>query len=390
MMLAVFVTVLVIVDTVQGKLSEKFCGDPSPAKCDLDPCFLVRGCQNYPQATCRDYKCGILCRPEFWFNGEEVTSLCEANLTAIADTSANGVSQSQQTGSNTGAVTNTNPADSAPPTAQDTSPTTGTSASSVPLSFGSSLMFNALLANADSLGLRTNPGPNDVSKTSSGTTAAVASTNTVGTTSAQSVSSSIFEVLQGNTRTAGASQGTESSCPNGVQKVTCTLKPCDVTTCPGLSAATCKNNFCGECKAEFWIGQTEVTSLCQQTSGQQSGQQSTGQAGSSSGPVLTNAFSGQALGATTRPGQNAITSNNNNQCPLYKMAVCNTSVCRGKSCANIRGAVCKVSNCGGCFPKFYFRGIDVTSRCQLQQQQQRRSPRRLPPWYYFMFGDMML
>ncbi|XP_076435689.1 uncharacterized protein LOC143275443 isoform X2 [Babylonia areolata] len=339
MMLAVFVTVLVIVDTVQGKLSEKFCGDPSPAKCDLDPCFLVRGCQNYPQATCRDYKCGILCRPEFWFNGEEVTSLCEANLTAIADTSANGVSQSQQTGSNTGAVTNTNPADSAPPTAQDTSPTTGTSASSVPLSFGSSLMFNALLANADSLGLRTS---------------------------------------------------TESSCPNGVQKVTCTLKPCDVTTCPGLSAATCKNNFCGECKAEFWIGQTEVTSLCQQTSGQQSGQQSTGQAGSSSGPVLTNAFSGQALGATTRPGQNAITSNNNNQCPLYKMAVCNTSVCRGKSCANIRGAVCKVSNCGGCFPKFYFRGIDVTSRCQLQQQQQRRSPRRLPPWYYFMFGDMML
>lgn len=57
-------------------------------------------------------------------------------------------------------------------------------------------------------------------------------------------------------------------CPPGVPMVHCFAAPCSVNTCsrirnsPEGPEIRCENDYCGGCRARFYIGDVEVTSIC--------------------------------------------------------------------------------------------------------------------------------
>ena len=52
-------------------------------------------------------------------------------------------------------------------------------------------------------------------------------------------------------------------CPNGVPMVRCFADPCTVNSCPGVSDASCRANYCGGCHAYFYDANgNNVTDQC--------------------------------------------------------------------------------------------------------------------------------
>ena len=49
-----------------------------------------------------------------------------------------------------------------------------------------------------------------------------------------------------------------SECPKGIPIVTCAVNPCDVSTCPAFPKARCQGNYCGGCKADFFVDGDKV------------------------------------------------------------------------------------------------------------------------------------
>ena len=57
---------------------------------------------------------------------------------------------------------------------------------------------------------------------------------------------------------------TETECPDDEVQVNCLVAPCDVTMCPAFPAARCVDDYCGSCRARFYVhGGEEVTANCQ-------------------------------------------------------------------------------------------------------------------------------
>ena len=47
-------------------------------------------------------------------------------------------------------------------------------------------------------------------------------------------------------------------CPRGIPIVACDREPCEGALCYGYPTATCRSNFCGKCKAEFFVDGKKV------------------------------------------------------------------------------------------------------------------------------------
>lgn len=47
-------------------------------------------------------------------------------------------------------------------------------------------------------------------------------------------------------------------CRNGLLQFECKVNPCDIASCPRNLRAECRPNYCGGCKAEFFIGNKKV------------------------------------------------------------------------------------------------------------------------------------
>ena len=43
-----------------------------------------------------------------------------------------------------------------------------------------------------------------------------------------------------------------AECPDGSEPVNCFVAPCDVSSCPAYPDATCIDNYCGGCNAEYF------------------------------------------------------------------------------------------------------------------------------------------
>lgn len=48
-------------------------------------------------------------------------------------------------------------------------------------------------------------------------------------------------------------------CPADKPRRNCAQNPCDGATCPNVPTSSCRPNYCGECKAEFFQGQRKLT-----------------------------------------------------------------------------------------------------------------------------------
>ncbi|XP_053407834.1 uncharacterized protein LOC123546327 isoform X2 [Mercenaria mercenaria] len=51
-------------------------------------------------------------------------------------------------------------------------------------------------------------------------------------------------------------------CKNGPSNVSCFAAPCDVNRCPNYPDATCMDNYCEGCNAQFYYNGSDVSSLC--------------------------------------------------------------------------------------------------------------------------------
>ena len=52
-------------------------------------------------------------------------------------------------------------------------------------------------------------------------------------------------------------------CSDGSLPVTCLINPCKQASCPSINGATCVSNYCGGCKAEWFLNGHNVTDQCQ-------------------------------------------------------------------------------------------------------------------------------
>lgn len=59
------------------------------------------------------------------------------------------------------------------------------------------------------------------------------------------------------TNTSAPVPGT--GCPASSPLMQCDANPCDNAMCPGQDSAVCRPNYCGGCRAEWFIGSTQVT-----------------------------------------------------------------------------------------------------------------------------------
>uniref|UniRef100_A0A1X7V3D2 Uncharacterized protein n=1 Tax=Amphimedon queenslandica TaxID=400682 RepID=A0A1X7V3D2_AMPQE len=53
-----------------------------------------------------------------------------------------------------------------------------------------------------------------------------------------------------------------SDCPSDKAPVKCLINPCDYRTCPNLPPTECVLNVCGECKAQYYWNNVDVTEFC--------------------------------------------------------------------------------------------------------------------------------
>ena len=51
-------------------------------------------------------------------------------------------------------------------------------------------------------------------------------------------------------------------CPSDKAPVRCVINPCDYRTCPNLPPTECVLNVCGECKAQYYWNNVDVTEFC--------------------------------------------------------------------------------------------------------------------------------
>lgn len=52
------------------------------------------------------------------------------------------------------------------------------------------------------------------------------------------------------------------SCKPGVPVFQCFVRPCSVATCQNYRSAVCRNDYCGGCKARFFLGVYDITEYC--------------------------------------------------------------------------------------------------------------------------------
>ncbi|XP_069107784.1 kielin/chordin-like protein [Argopecten irradians] len=121
------------------------------------------------------------------------------------------------------------------------------------------------------------------------------------------------------------------TCPNGKPRVNCLINPCRSQSCPRLPRATCVADYCGGCKARFYLHGQEVTKTCQIVA-----------------PPPTICDNGL-------PPVN-----------------CLVNPCSVQQCPLIPNAKCVADYCGGCNAKFFVNGNEVTQMC-----------RRRRPFYFF-------
>eukprot|EP00055_Hartaetosiga_balthica_P016931 m.109826 g.109826 ORF g.109826 m.109826 type:complete len:2809 (-) comp9210_c3_seq2:618-9044(-) len=95
------------------------------------------------------------------------------------------------------------------------------------------------------------------------------------------------------------------ACPPGVPMVSCFADPCAVSSCPANPTAVCQANYCGGCHAEYFNATSGARVDCHQTCG-------------------------------------ALTSSD-----------CDTNPCATATCDMAANAVCEVSPCSGCRPRWY-------------------------------------
>ena len=51
-------------------------------------------------------------------------------------------------------------------------------------------------------------------------------------------------------------------CPHDKAPVKCLINPCDYRTCPNLPPTECVLNVCGECRAQYYWNNVDVTEFC--------------------------------------------------------------------------------------------------------------------------------
>ncbi|OWA49937.1 hypothetical protein BV898_14471 [Hypsibius exemplaris] len=113
-----------------------------------------------------------------------------------------------------------------------------------------------------------------------------------------------------------------NDCPPGVPTANCFVAPCQVTTCPGHPYATCRDNYCGGCNAEFYdVNGVNVTGSCK------------------------------------LPAED--------ECPPgVPIVQCFVDPCQVTKCPAHPGATCRSNFCGGCNAFFFdSNNVNVTSTC---------------------------
>ncbi|XP_012945273.1 uncharacterized protein LOC101855609 [Aplysia californica] len=198
------------------------------------------------------------------------------------------------------------------------------------------------------------------------------------------------------TAKAQTSTGTSTkTCASGVY-VNCLTSPCKINSCGPHPEAECRDNNCDDCSAEFWIGDTEVTSSCGDTGPKISfgaiRKSASGRRPSTMdrvpppaddtdtripfGPLLPTTGSGIGFGPripSTGSGIEFgplipnIPSPPKAQSPRKKCRnSCVFPPCMFRVCAAFPDAKCTNDYCGGCTARYYVNAEEVTDRCNAQ------------------------
>lgn len=93
-------------------------------------------------------------------------------------------------------------------------------------------------------------------------------------------------------------------CPPGVPVVQCDGDPCTNATCPSHPNAECRPNYCGSCKAEWFIGDTRIT----QCTGESNEQQQKKHGENVSKPIFLFSFNAANSSACNSPVDGIINS----------------------------------------------------------------------------------
>lgn len=316
--LCVLIPLCMAIVTVHGRsrMSLKACASNSQIRCMVSPCDIQK-CAAYPDAECRNSYCGA-CEAEFWVGNEEVTSKCDQPSTKSA-------------------VKKTVTVDN----------------NCTPVQCFMSPCGSATCPGKPTAKCRQHRCE---------CTATFWEGNTEVTDQCQLIST-----------LTGTFSGTVMSAKDcgGQPEVRCTINPCQVETCPAFSNAECRNNYCGRCAAEFWVGSEEVTSRCQ------SGEVALNTAGGSPDIVSRN--------LPTKPEMSKPD-------PTACLSSCFFPPCRLGYCAAFPQARCVDNFCDGCRAQYYVGNNEVTAMCRdrvpslsrLFSNRRRRFRSFMSPWMAFL------
>ena len=161
-----------------------------------------------------------------------------------------------------------------------------------------------------------------------------------------------------------------TGCPVDKPLVYCFARPCDVTQCRANPNATCKDNYCGGCNAEFFNKDGKKIN-CNTGCPVDKPQVNCGRAPCSAAtkcradPTATcknNYCGGCNADFFNKDGKRI---NCNTGCPISKPLVyCAINPCRTAKCEAYPDAKCVPNYCGGCFAEFYdAHGNRVNCKC---------------------------
>ena len=161
---------------------------------------------------------------------------------------------------------------------------------------------------------------------------------------------------------------TAATCPNCTYPVNCFADPCQFSNCLAYPSARCESDYCGGCNARFYVGEKEVTNMCNMPI-----QPCQRYGGTDLNIFCGRGSSGQCPGSSycdIHPADSFATcccEDDAATCPNCTSPVnCAINPCNVNTCKSFPTAVCRANYCGGCNAQFFKPGDEeVTSQCDL-------------------------
>ncbi|KAK3605484.1 hypothetical protein CHS0354_001472 [Potamilus streckersoni] len=174
----------------------------------------------------------------------------------------------------------------------------------------------------------------------------------------------------------------EPPCPEGSTRVECKVDPCEVTKCPQYPSARCVPNYCGGCYAAFFVGEKNVTEKCRVSNIRDGSCQD----GSVIVDCLVDPCKDAKCSQRPRArcvvnycggcraeffvGKRNVTEKCevSQHCPDGKPIVsCKVDPCQVTKCPKYPRARCVAHYCGGCHAHFFVGERNVTKDCQTSE-----------------------